>query len=532
MQIEGNLIDIRNRRISAARLHIDEGRIAAIDTIGDGSPDPELDYLLPGFIDAHIHIESSMLVPSEFARLALRHGTIATVSDPHEIANVVGIEGIDFMIDDARQVPLKFFFGAPSCVPATPFETAGAELDWRCIEQLLARDDIYYLAEMMNYHGVLGGDEEVRRKLEVARSCGKPIDGHGPGLAGDEAVRYIAAGISTDHECTTLAEAEHKLKNGMKILIREGSAAKNFEALYPLIDRYPGSVMLCSDDKHPDELAESHIDALVRRAIDRGCDLFHTLRAACLNPVEHYRLPVGTLRLGEAADFIVVDNPRSWNVRQTYVDGTLVAERGRVLFERVESSSINRFDCQPKRAEEFQLTTNESTILAIEAVDGSLLTNAVQVDPNNDDDVATLAVVNRYGDAPVAKCFVRGFGIQQGAIASCVGHDSHNILAIGGEAESICRAVNLIIGHQGGISAVGDGEELILPLPIAGIMTSADGEKVADEYRRLDGFAKERLGSTLTAPFMTLSFMALLVIPSLKLSDRGLFDSDHFRFAQ
>jgi adenine deaminase len=530
MQIDGNLIDIRGRKISAARVTVEQRRIANIESIGDGSLDPDLGYLLPGFIDAHIHIESSMLVPSEFARLALRHGTVATVSDPHEIANVIGIEGIDFMIDDGKKVPLKFFFGAPSCVPATSFETSGANLDWRSVQQLLARDDIYYLAEMMNHPGVLNGDEVVMRKLDVARASGKPIDGHAPGLQGEEAVRYIESGISTDHECTTLEEAEHKLRNGMKILIREGSAAKNFDALYPLIDRHPESVMFCSDDKHPDELSVSHIDALVRRAIERGCDLFNVLLAACLNPIGHYRLPVGALRVGDPADFIVADDLKSWGVKQTYIDGMLVAENGRALIDRVESSTINHFQCRPRQPEEFLLPRDEPTTQAIEAIDGSLFTNSVRIEPGRDGDVATLAAVNRYQDAPIAKCFIRGFGIQRGAIASCVGHDSHNILVVGGDPSQMCRAVNLIVEQRGGISAVCDRDEMILPLPIAGIMTDADGDSVAADYRKIDAFAKQRLGSTLTAPFMTLSFMALLVIPSLKLSDQGLFDSRRFRF--
>jgi adenine deaminase len=532
MHIEANLIDIPQRQILAARVTVRQGRIDKVELIGDGRVNPDLDYLLPGFIDAHIHIESSMLVPSEFARLALRHGTVATVSDPHEIANVVGIEGIDFMINDGKKVPLKFFFGAPSCVPATAFETSGATIDSSRIQQLLERDDIVYLAEMMNYPGVLNGDDEVMRKLDAARALGKPIDGHAPGLMGDEAIRYIDAGISTDHECTTLEEAQHKLLHGMKILIREGSAAKNFEALYRLIDQHPSEVMFCSDDKHPDELAISHINALVRRAIERGCDMFNVLQVACLNPIDHYRLPVGRLRVGDPADFVIADDLKSWNIKQTYIDGELVAADGHAFIDRFETSVINHFRCDPKQPEEFVLPRTDQPTQAIEATDGSLFTNSVTIDPSRDEEIATLAVVNRYREAPVAKCFIRGFGIQRGAIASCVGHDSHNILVVGTDEQSICRAVNLIIEHAGGISAVCGDDEEVLPLPIAGIMTAADGDTTAAKYQRLDAFAKEKIGSTLTAPFMTLSFMGLLVIPSLKLSDRGLFDSQSFRFTE
>jgi adenine deaminase len=530
MRIEANLIDIPRREIFAARVSLQQKRIASIETIRGGDVDANLPYMLPGFVDAHIHIESSMLVPSQFARLAVRHGTVATVSDPHEIANVVGVEGIDFMIADGRAVPLKFFFGAPSCVPATPFETSGDTIDAASVKELLQRDDIYYLAEMMNYPGVLCGDEEVLRKLDAARMSGKPIDGHAPRLVGDEAIRYINAGISTDHECTTLAEAEHKLAHGMKILIREGSAAKNFEALHTLIDREPMSVMLCSDDKHPDELAESHINALVRRSIELGCDLFHILQAACLNPVDHYGLPVGTLQVGHPADFIVTDDLKTWNIKQTYIDGTLVAENGRDLIDRVDTPIINRFDCHPKEPADFSLPRADQPTQAIQAIDGSLFTESVVAHPDTDADIAKLAVVNRYHDAPVAMCFIRGFGIERGAIASCVGHDSHNILAVGVDDAHLCRAVNLIIEHQGGIAAVCDDDERILPLPVAGIMTSTDGDTVARDYGQIDRFTKERLGATLAAPFMTLSFMALLVIPSLKLSDQGLFDSEAFEF--
>lgn len=530
MQIDANLIDIPNRTIGAKRVTISDGEIERLEAISDGSIDERFPYALPGFIDAHIHVESSMLVPSQFARLAVRHGTVATVSDPHEIANVLGTEGVDFMIDDGNRVPLKFFFGAPSCVPATSFETSGATIDSQDIERLLNRDDVWYLAEMMNYPGVLAGDAEVMRKIDAARSAGKPVDGHAPGLVGDQAVSYIRAGITTDHECTTLAEAEHKLKSGMKIQIREGSAARNFEALYPLIDRYPMSIMVCSDDRHPDELALSHIDGLVRRAIDLGCDMFNVLQAACLNPIDHYRLPVGRLRQGDPADLILIDDLKSWTVLQTYIDGIQVADRGRALFDRVETPQINQFDCRLKEPVEFLLPRTDKPTPAIVAIDGSLLTDSVIVQPDRTEDLSVLAVVNRYQEAPAATCFIRGFGIRQGAIASCVGHDSHNILAVGNDATELARAVNLIIQHRGGIAAVESGDEMVLPLPVGGIMTTDDGDTVAQQYGQIDRFAKERLGSDLSAPFMTLSFMALLVIPSLKLSDQGLFDVNEFRF--
>lgn len=532
MEIFANLIDIPSRRTYPARITVIDDRIADIRRLQHNTDASILPYVLPGFIDSHVHIESSMLVPSEFARLAVRHGTVATVSDPHEIANVMGVEGIDFMIEDGRKVPFKFFFGAPSCVPATPFESAGATIDSQSVTELLAREDIYFLAEMMNYPGVLAGDPEVQKKLTAAKRIGKPIDGHAPGLAGQDAIDYAAAGITTDHECTTLAEAEHRLQHGMKIQIREGSAAKNFEALYPLIDRFTNSIMFCSDDKHPDDLAESHINALVRRAIEAGCDRYNVLQAACINPADHYGLSVGRLKPGDPADFIIVEDIQTWKVAQTYIDGQLVASHGDSKIAPVSTPVINHFNCQPKSPPEFKQERSDGQRLAMQAIDGSLVTNCIAVNPANDMDLATLVVVNRYRDAPVAKCWIRGFGIKRGAIASCVGHDSHNILAIGIDENEICAAVNAVIKNRGGIVAVDGGDQKSLSLPVAGIMTTADGETVARQYGEINGMATSSLGITLSAPFMTLSFMALLVIPSLKLSDKGLFDVNKFHFIE
>lgn len=545
-ELSVNLVDLSARQIIAAGVKIEQGRIVEIQPRADRSMDDSLEYMLPGFIDAHIHIESSMLVPSEFARMAVRHGTIATVSDPHEIANVMGVAGVDFMIENGAQSPLKFFFGAPSCVPATSFETSGASIDAAAVERLLSRDDILYLAEMMNYPGVLNEDREVMHKLQAARLAGKPVDGHAPGLMGENARRYVAAGISTDHECTTLAEAEHKLSCGMKILIREGSAAKNFDALYPLIDRYPTATMLCSDDKHPDELADSHINALVQRAVKRGCDLFHVLTAACINPIDHYRLPLGRLRVGDPADFVLVKDLTSFAVTSTFIDGRRVFDRDRsgddpVLFDRAEIRVINHFRCDRKMPADFATSADSPHQRVIKAIDGSLVTEAMdqelelrsgqlQADVNRD--LLKLAVVNRYRRAPPATCFVHGFGLRDGAIASSVGHDSHNIIAVGTSDQHLCAAVNAVIDQQGGIALAGSDHLHVLPLAVAGIMSTGDGDSVAADYARIDQLATQVLGSRLSAPFMTLSFMALLVIPSLKLSDQGLFDSQRFRFVQ
>lgn len=534
-QREGQLVDLHLRKVYPARITWEAGRILDIEPLqqADGP------YFLPGFIDAHVHIESSMVVPSEFARLAVQHGTVGTVSDPHEIANVLGVPGVHFMIENGRQVPFHFAFGAPSCVPATTFETAGAEIDVDGIRQLLAMPEVSYLAEMMNYPGVLHKDEAVLAKIAAAHAAGKPVDGHAPGLKGQEAQQYVAAGISTDHECFTLEEARHKAKLGMKILIREGSAARNFDALIPLIREYPGQIMFCSDDKHPDSLLEGHINLLVTEAIARGYDLFDVLRAACVHPVAHYGMGTGLLRPGESADFILVEDLRQFKVLETWIQGTCVYREGQSLIDRVPVQAPNHFNRQPLPASAFRIKAEGSTMQAIEAIDGSLITGQATLPPlvrsglavsDPERDLLKLTVINRYYEAAPQMAFIRGFGLKQGAIASCVGHDSHNILAVGTDDELLARAVNLVIANKGGISAVGPETEQVLPLPVAGIMSNEDGFEVARAYQAIDRFARLELGSPLRAPFMTLSFMALLVIPDLKLSDKGLFSGQQFEF--
>ena len=613
MQLTGQLVDIHQQNIYPATITIENGKIlsvSAAEASGGGGP-----YILPGFIDAHVHIESSLLIPSEFARIAVTHGTVATVSDPHEIANVCGLPGVEFMIRNGHSVPFHFNFGAPSCVPATVFETAGATLDAKAVAGLLARDEIKYLSEMMNFPGVLHKDPEVMAKIAAAKRLDKPVDGHAPGLRGQQAKDYIDAGISTDHECFTAEEALDKLKYGMKILIREGSAARNFEALIGLLNDYPDQMMFCSDDKHPDSLVAGHIDRLCARAVAKGIDLFKVLKAACLNPVLHYRLDTGLLRPGDAADFIVVEDLQQFRVLQTYIRGQLVAEKGvsHIASSHIPApastpapasagnlltaSPINQFNCNPRTPADFAYHLNKwgeeenlEQVYVIEALDGQLITNRLIVPiadtrpsggflhSNPEKDLLKIVVVNRYQpNAPVAKSFIRNFGLTRGAIASSVAHDSHNIVAVGVDDDSLCRAVNLVIAHSGGLSCVdpsgahpkaapaaapgatgpaaakpfgahipsftpisditgeplaptstGGATELILPLPVAGLMSMDNGYQVAEAYTAIDHLAKS-LGSTLAAPFMTLSFMALLVIPHLKLGDLGLFDGDKFQ---
>jgi adenine deaminase len=533
MEINGKIVDIESRRIYPAKISIVDGIILSIEECSDND---NLPYILPGFVDAHIHIESSMLIPSEFARMAVVHGTIATVSDPHEIANVMGMEGVEFMIDNGNRVPFKFYFGAPSCVPATVFETAGAEITVEDIDVLLRRNEVKYLAEMMNWPGVLEGDALVMSKIEIAKKYNKPVDGHAPGLVGADAVRYIDAGISTDHECFTLDEAENKLTHGMKILIREGSAAKNFEALEPLIDLYFAEMMFCSDDMHPDSLEIGHIDVLVKRALAKGHDLFKVLKMACINPVKHYKLDVGLLKEGDPADFIICDNLESFNILSTYIDGVIVSESGKSNIESQSIEGINNFTIKKISSTDLIQKNTSDTIPVIEVLDGELITKKSFFAPrvvegvnciDIEKDLLKLVVVNRYNQSKPAVAFIHNFNLKSGAIASSVAHDSHNIIAVGTNDESITRAINLIIENKGGLSAVDKQLDHILPLPIGGLMTDVDGYEVAKAYKELDELSK-RMGSTLRSPFMSLSFMALLVIPSIKLSDKGLFDSDNF----
>ncbi len=539
-KVTGNIVDIFNKKIFYGTVTVVNSKIFSIDEV-DSNASAGAPYILPGFIDSHVHVESSMLVPGEFAKLAVVHGTVGTISDPHEIANVCGMDGVKFMIDNGKTVPFKFHFGAPSCVPATIFETAGAALDAKDVDLLLQNDDIKYLSEMMNFPGVLFEDSEVMQKIAAAKKYGKPVDGHAPGLRGADAKKYIDAGISTDHECFTEAEAKEKLGYGMKILIREGSAAKNFEALIPLLHDHAERMMFCSDDKHPDSLAAGHINELCKRAVEKGVDIYKVLQAACVNPVLHYNMNVGLLKEGDAADFIAVEDLVNFNVLQTYVDGQLVAENGRSLINGPTSSVINQFSCDEKSPMDFEIPYNEEKEMnVIEALEGQLITNKLVIEPtisagkiisDIEKDVLKMVVVNRYKAAPIAKAFVKNFGLKQGAIASTVAHDSHNIIAVGVDDESICQAINLVIKEQGGISSVSGLKQMVLGLPVAGLMSNEDGYKVAAAYTAIDKMVKEELGSTLAAPFMTLSFMALLVIPHLKLSDLGLFDGDQFKFA-
>jgi len=532
--LEGNIVDVVNRRIFKGRVEARNGRIIKIteEQVAANA------FILPGLIDAHVHVESSMLIPSEFARLAVPHGTVASVSDPHEIGNVLGVDGVRYMINNSRKVPFKFYFGAPSCVPATPFETSGAQISAADVKRLLETDEVKYLAEMMNFPGVLADDQQVKEKLEAALENNKPVDGHAPGVLGEDARKYAAAGITTDHECYSKAEALDKIAAGMKIQIREGSAAKNFDELISLLEDHPDKVMFCSDDKHPDNLVEGHINKLVSRAIDAGYDKMDVLRAAILNPARHYSLDVGLLQENDPADMIVVDNLEDFNVLETYINGQLVALDGQTHIRPVDEVTPNIFKAEAVTVDDIAVEARGKKMNVFKALDGQLITESMQVEPlvengkvvsDTKNDVLKIVVLNRYEPAAPALAFVHNFGFKQGAIASSVAHDSHNVIAVGTSDEEIVRAMNLVIEETGGISWVKKDQEKVLPLPVAGIMSNDNGYNVAAKYADLDAKAKN-LGSALNAPYMTLSFMALLVIPHLKISDKGLFNGDKFAF--
>ena len=534
MKLKGNIVDISNRRIFKGEITIENGKIKSIEE----KDCEENHYILPGFVDAHIHIESSMLVPSEFAKIAVKHGTVSTVSDPHEIANVLGVPGVEFMIENGKQTPFKFNFGAPSCVPATSFESAGAVIDSDDIKTLMANPDIKYLAEMMNYPGVIYDDAEVLKKLEWAKHYKKPIDGHAPGLRGDDLTKYISAGISTDHECFTYDEALEKLQKGMKVIIREGSAAKNFEALIGLLDEHYENMMFCSDDKHPDDLLLGHINQLCARAVAKDIDVFKVLQAACINPVKHYNLDVGLLTIGDDADCIVVEDLKDFKTLETYINGELIFGNGISNIKHVEFENLNNFNTDKKQVLDFRFESKAKQIRVIECLDGELVTNEIienatiegrNLVSNTKTDVLKMVVVNRYQNDIPAIAFIKNFGLKEGAIASSVGHDSHNIIAVGVSDDAICKAVNLLIENEGGICAIRNTEEKVVALPVAGIMSDQNAETIGKQYSELDKMAKQ-LGSKLHAPYMSLSFMALLVIPSLKLSDKGLFNGRDFKF--
>jgi adenine deaminase len=531
MKVSGYLVDIHNRDIYPAMISILKGKI---DKVVRTETAPDV-CIMPGLIDSHIHVESSMITPGAFAMEAVKHGTTGVVSDPHEIANVLGIGGVKYMITDSRKVPMRFWFGAPSCVPATSFETSGAILTHVEVEELLMLPEIKYLAEMMNFPGVISGDVEVKKKLKIAQLLKKPVDGHAPGLSGEMLKKYVSSGISTDHECSTIAEAREKISLGMKILIREGSAARNLNSLKELYKTNPEMVMLCSDDLHPEMLQKRHINKLIAQLISEGYNMFDVIRSATINPVLHYNLDAGLLRQGENADFIIVDSLRKMNILETWIAGKKVFSNGKSMFEYRPGKAINNFNCLPVKLSDIEVPDLKGKIRVIEAYDGELLTKEIVMSSGGHEliesdvqkDILKIVVKDRYNDSPPAVGFIKGLGLRSGAFASSVAHDSHNIISIGTSDIDIINSINEVVMMKGGLAVSSGGKTLSLQLNIGGIMTSHSCGEVAHDYEELNELVKS-LGCPMAAPFMTLSFMALLVIPDLKIGDRGLFDVNKF----
>lgn len=532
---KGNIIDVFNREIIPGELIVDNGIIQEIRKINE-----KVDYyILPGFVDSHVHIESSMLTPVAFARQAVKHGTVAAVCDPHEIANVCGIEGISFMIENGNSSKMKLFFGAPSCVPATDFETNGAEITKYDIKYLFEKypDKIALLSEVMNFPGVIHSERDIMEKIKISKSFNKKIDGHAPGLKGEDLIKYVQAGIETDHECTSYREAEDKIKAGMKIIIREGSAAKNFGELIPLIRYYPEKIMFCTDDFHPDDLIKGHINQLVKKSYDLGYDLYDIIRASSVNPILHYGLPVGLLRKNDKADFIIVNNLKEWEIIDTMIDGKSSKSFDEENAEKA-TRHVNNFRRTMIDIASLKVKPESKNIRVITTKDKELYTGENIVVPKIEDgyvvtdtvrDILKLVVLSRYDNRKPKIGFVQGFGLKEGAVASSIAHDSHNIICLGVKDEDITGAVRGIIKHQGGIVAVNNNKIFELPLNIGGLMTDSAPGKVAADYSKVNSLLKE-WGCMLNAPVMTLSFLSLLVIPELKLSDMGLFDVGQFKY--
>ena len=565
MQFTSYMLDVLTDSVYPARITIEDGIFKEIVPI-QVSEETQIDVeglMLPGFIDSHIHIESSMMTPAQFAKVAVRHGTTAVVCDPHEIANVHGIDGVEFMIENASTVPFNFYFAAPSCVPATSFETSGAVLDSDDIEYLLQKPEVVALAEMMNFPGVIGADEEVLEKLRIARKYNKPIDGHAPLVSGKELDKYIEQGIVTDHECSNFLEAIEKKQKGMKIMVRDGSSAKDMDALFDFSQRIefyknqdsfgiiPTEVLsrrlhspifdfIVSDDKNPRDLVNGHLNESVKKAVDLGVDLIKAIEMVTINPAAHYGLDGGSIVTGSKADFIIVDNLDDLNVLKTYISGECVFDGENVLFDVEDVEVIDSMNVDKKSPEDFNVyfDGDECEVNVIQCFDGELLTKKTTarlitengiVQPDIFEDVLKIAVVERHGSNNVANAFIKGFGLKKGAIAASIAHDSHNIVAIGYSPKRMAEAVNRVIENKGGIAVVSEDFADSLSLPIAGLMSNQDGIAIAKKLRILQKMAFA-LGCELTAPFMTMAFMSLLVIPSIKLSDKGLFDGDSFEF--
>ncbi len=533
--LKGNIYDYNTGGFIKGILIFDN---TIVDIVEDSSI-VENCFILPGFVDAHVHIESTMLTPIEYAKECVKHGVVAAITDPHEIANVCGVSGIKYMVKCANQTPVKIFTGAPSCVPATSFETSGALISPADIESLFIEGLCSHLAEMMNFPGVLNGDEIVLKKIEVANRFQKNIDGHAPLLSGINLLNYISKNITTDHECITVSEAIEKIDAGMKIMLRESSASKDFDNLITLINSHPDYIMFCTDDCHPDELQNGYLEKLFRKALLKRYPIKNIIKGSNINAVNHYQLSVGSLKIGDYADFIVIDDLLNFSILKTYINGDLVFDGINVLFTVQNISPINKFFINKVSKNDLTIYAKKNSVInAIEIIPDSLITkhfkfsvcnNQFFLESDITSDLLKIVVVNRYLKAKPNVGFIRGFGLKYGAIGGSVSHDSHNIIVVGVDDASIISAIETIQTGRGGLVAISDHDIDFLPLPIGGLMSDKSCSEVASQYRHINESAK-KLGTQLNSPFMTLAFMSLLVIPELKISDRGLFNINTYSF--
>jgi len=549
--LHGSLVNVYSGNISESYIGVKDGRIIYVG----GKPiratknlDVGSKFILPAYIDGHVHIESSLVTPSQFALAAIPRGTCCVVADPHEIANVCGVEGIKYMIEDSARTPLKIYFMIPSCVPATNLETSGAKIGLKEIEELKGLKQILGLGEVMNFPGVIKGEEEVMAKI---RACeGMVIDGHAPGLRGEELCAYIAAGVMSDHESVTAEEAMEKISLGMWVMIREGSTAKNLSELAAIVSKgCPERVMLVTDDQHADDLlAEGHLDHVLRRAVEEGIDPVDAVRMVTVKPAEYFGLRrLGGVSPGKCADMVIVDDLKEFKAEMVFIDGRIVAKEGKYLgsvgrsiVKKEVEKTVHIGELLPAdlkvihRGPEGKVETR-----VIEVVPDQIITNEMlcelpvengEVLPDLEKDIVKICVVERHRETGrIGKGFVKGFGLKEGALASTVAHDSHNIIAMGVSDDEICRAVNRLREINGGLVAVNGNEvKSELPLPIAGLMSDRGVEFVAERMDELNKSASD-LGCHLRSPFMALSFLALPVIPKLKITDLGLVDVEQMK---
>lgn len=534
MLIKGNILNVFTDEIYPGEIKIEHGIIESIKEVNADFND----IIVPGFIDAHIHIESSMLTPSRFAEIALRHGTTSVIADPHEIANVMGMDGIDYMIDDAKKTPLKYYFTAPSCVPATKFEKSGATISPNIIDNLLSRPEFVALGEVMDYNAVISNEKSILEKIKIAKKYHKPIDGHAPLLSGKNLQKYVKHGVITDHESTTKKEVAEKKRMGMKIMIREGSESKMLEKLI-----YSNCDFIVSADLKPEDLINGHLDKCLRKAVDYGMDPYEAIKLVTINPAEHYNLNAGSISPGKSADLVFIDNLRDFTVKRVVINGNTIFKKQKLLFRANPRPIDTTLHVSLTKPEDFDLKAQNpahksATVNLINVSDNTIITKqssaklSIQkktIIPSVFEDILKISVVDRYGGNTISNGFVKGFGIKNGAIASSVSHDSHNIIVVGTNSEYMSRATNHLIENKGGLAAISNQAKLDVTLPIAGLMSDKPAKVVANNSAKLNELVSN-MGCELSSPFTSLSFMALPVVPEVKMTTNGLFNVNTHQF--